>query len=238
MRVFAELRNETFYSIEDLNKAAAIKMKAHNQKRMQKHPYSREERFLAVDKPGLKPLPVTDFEIISYTDLKVSSNCCIYLGRDKHYYTVPCQHIAKTAHVAYTRTLVKVYIEGELVATHRRDYRQGKYTIVEEHLESHSKAYRQISAGKYIDRANRALKELGDVVHYIFYNSSMPPEVHYRACEGLLQLQRNSDPTIFRIACQTALRYGRCNYGFIRRRRKQMRRGIPIAARPLLSSGA
>lgn len=216
MRVFAELRNETFYSIDDLNKAAAIKMKAHNQKRMQKHPYSREERFLAVDKPNLKALPSTDFEIISYTDLKVSSNCCIYLGRDKHYYTVPCQHIAKTAHVAYTRTLVKIYIEGELVATHRRDYRQGKYTIVEEHLESHSKAYRQISAGKYIDRASHVLKELGDVVHHIFYNSNMPPEVHYRACEGLLQLQRSSDPTIFRIACQTALKYGRCNYGFIR----------------------
>ncbi len=38
MRVFAELRNEVFYSIDELNRAAALKMKAHNQKRMQKHP--------------------------------------------------------------------------------------------------------------------------------------------------------------------------------------------------------
>lgn len=45
MRVFAELRNETFYFIDELNRAAALKMKAHNQKRMQKHPYTREERF-------------------------------------------------------------------------------------------------------------------------------------------------------------------------------------------------
>lgn len=216
MRVFAELRKQTFYSIEELNAAAAVKMKAHNQKRMQKHPYTREERFLAVDKPNLKPLPPTDFEIISYTDLKVSSNCCIYLGRDQHYYTVPCRHISKTAHVAYTRTLVKVYIDGELVTTHRRDYRKGKYTIVEEHLESSSKSYRQISAGKYIDRADRALKELGDVVRHIFYSSKMPPETHYRACEGLLHLQRSSDPVIFRTACQTALKYDRCSYGFIR----------------------
>ena len=63
-------------------------MKAHNQKRMQKHPYTREERFLAVDRPNLMPLPDRDFEIVSYTDLKVSTNCCIYLGRDQHYYTV------------------------------------------------------------------------------------------------------------------------------------------------------
>ena len=70
-------------------------MKAHNQKRMQKHPFTREERFLAIDKPNLMPLPPTDFEIISYTDLKVSPNCCVYLGRDQHYYTVPYQHIGK-----------------------------------------------------------------------------------------------------------------------------------------------
>lgn len=89
MRVFAELRNEISYSLEELNRAAALKMKAHNQKRMQKHPYTREERFLAIDKPHLMPLPERDFEIVSYTDLKVSSNCCIYLGRDQHYYTVP-----------------------------------------------------------------------------------------------------------------------------------------------------
>ena len=72
IRVFAELRNETFFSLDELNAAAALKMKAHNQKRMQRLPYTREERFLAIDKPNLLPLPENDFEIISYTDLKVS----------------------------------------------------------------------------------------------------------------------------------------------------------------------
>ncbi len=38
MRVFAELRNETFRSLEELNAAAADKMRKHNQKRMQKKP--------------------------------------------------------------------------------------------------------------------------------------------------------------------------------------------------------
>ena len=38
MRVFAKLRNETFYSIYDLNAAAAEKMRKHNQKRMQNFP--------------------------------------------------------------------------------------------------------------------------------------------------------------------------------------------------------
>lgn len=216
MRVFAELRNETYFSLEELNIAAADKMAKHNRKRMQRLPFTREERYLAVDKPNLRPLPPTDFEIVSYTDLKVSSNCCVYLGRDQHYYTVPYQHISKTAHVAYTRTLVKIYVEGDLVAVHQRDYGKGKYTIVEEHLASHSKEYRGRSAARYIERADAALKELGDVMRNIFYESQMPAETHYRTCDGLLHLQRSSDPVLFRTACETALRTGRCNYGFIR----------------------
>ena len=216
MRVFAELRNETFHSLEELNRAASLKMKAHNQKRMQKHPYTREERFLAIDKHNLMPLPERDFEIVSYTDLKVSGNCCVYLGRDQHYYTVPYRHISKTAHVAYTRTMVKIYVEGELVATHIRDYSKGKYTIVKEHLASSSQEYRGLSARSYIERAERASDILGAVVSRIFYSSSMPPETHYRTCDGLLNLQRSSDPDIFHKACETALRLDRCNYRFIR----------------------
>ena len=169
MRVFAELRNETFYSIDELNAAATDKMRKHNQKRMQKNPYTREERFLAIDRPNLRPLPATDFEIVSYTSLKVSTNCCIYLGRDQHYYSVPYQHISKKAHVAYTRSLVKIYVDGELVATHPRDHAKGKYTIVEEHLASNSSEYRGLSAGKYIERARKASRgtRRGDDAHLL-----------------------------------------------------------------------
>ena len=63
------------------------------------------------------------FTFLSFCYLCARANCCIYLGRDKHYYSVPYQHIGKTAHVAYTRTLVKIYVDGTLVATHQRDYR-------------------------------------------------------------------------------------------------------------------
>ena len=124
-----------------------------------------EKLFLAIDRPNLNPLPATDFEIVSYTDLKVSSNCCIYLGRDQHYYTVPYRHVSKTAHVAYTRSLVKIYVDGELVVTHVRDYSKSEY--------------RGLSAGKYIERAEKASKELADVMTHIFYDSNMPAETHY-----------------------------------------------------------
>ena len=145
----------------------------------------------------------------------MSTNCCIYLGRDQHYYSVPYQHISKKAHVAYT--LARENLRGR--GTRRnapRDHAKGKYTIVEEHLASNSSEYRGLSAGKYIERARKASRELAEVMTRIFYDSNMPAETHYRTCDGLLNLQRSSERWSSVRPAETALRHGRCNYRFIR----------------------
>ena len=214
-RVYAALRNERFYSLEELNRAVSIKMQEHNRKRMQQRPYSREEHFLAIEKPTLRPLPETDFEIRSYADLKVGINGCIYLGRDRHYYSVPCAYTGRQVKVIYTRTLVKIYCEGECIATHIRDYTHGLYTLAREHLSSHSLAYRDRSPDYYISRGERLLAELGEVIRYMFATATVPPETFYRNCEGLLHLQKTTDPVLFKRACEAALLYGNYRYRFI-----------------------
>ena len=216
-RVYAELRNRKFYSLDELNRAIAEKMKTHNQKRMQQHPYSREEQFLAVEKPQLKPLPEKDFEIRYYSKHKVGINNCIYFGRDKHYYTVPYQYIHQEVNVIYTRTLVKIYADGKNIATHRRDYAAGKYTIVNEHLSSNSSSYRERSKNYYIEKGHNMLFDLGEIIRYMFLTSTMPEEVHYKSCDALLHLARETDPMVLRNACATALEYQKYNYQFVSR---------------------
>ena len=214
-RVYAPLRNERFYSIEELNRAVGIQMQAHNRKRMQQRPYSREEHFLAVEKPELRPLPQTDFEIRFYADLKVGVNSCIYLGRDKHYYSVPYAFIGRKVKVVYTRTLLKIYCDGDCIATHIRDYTQGHYTLNREHLPSHSLAYRDRSPDYYIKRGEDVMVELGEIIRYMFATATVPPETFYRGCEGLLHLQKTTDPVLFKRACEAALLYGHYRYAFI-----------------------
>ena len=147
--------------------------------------------------------------------MKVGAHCCIYLGRDKHYYSVPYQHIGKQVHVEYTRSLVKIYAEGQLIATHQRDYAPGKYTTVNEHFASNSQEYRNRTPERYIERCERVLPELGQLVRLMFQTSKMPPELHYRGCDGLLSLQRNTDPVLFRRACKTAMEYEKYSYKFV-----------------------
>jgi transposase len=225
-RVYAELRNEVFYSLEELNCAVSAKMLAHNRKRMQRLPYSREEQFLAVEKPALRPLPATDFEIRSTTELKVGMNGFIYFGRDKHYYSAPHTYITQTVKVIYTRTLVKIYSDGECIATHTRNHTIGGYTIVEGHLASHARAYRDRSPDYYIKRGEATMAELGEVIQQMFEAATVPPETFYKGCDGLMRLAKETDPVLFKQACETALKYRIYKYAFINRLIKSKCEGV------------
>jgi transposase len=88
-RVYAKLRNQVFFDLASLNKAIQEKIREHNQTRMQKKPYCRQEKFLADEKHLLRPLPLHGFELKHYRELKVAQNNHIYLAEDKHYYSVP-----------------------------------------------------------------------------------------------------------------------------------------------------
>lgn len=57
MQIYAPLRNRVFHSLQELNDAVAGLLELYNSRRMQGCDYSRVERFLAVEKPELLPLP-------------------------------------------------------------------------------------------------------------------------------------------------------------------------------------
>jgi transposase len=135
-RVYARLRNRQFFSLDALNEAIKGKIKTHNQTRMQQKPWCREERFLAAEKHLLGPLPETTFEVKYYCEPKVANNNHIYIGRDKHYYSVPFIHVGSRVKVIYTRFMVYIYARGKQVAVHMRSYQAAGYTTVKEHLNS------------------------------------------------------------------------------------------------------
>lgn len=87
--VYAPLRNRQFFSLEELNAAISEQMLLHNQRRRQRLPFTREERFISIDKPALKPLRAECFEIKYRCELFVNNNSFIYMGRTKNYYSVP-----------------------------------------------------------------------------------------------------------------------------------------------------
>jgi transposase len=213
-RVYAKLRNHRFFSLEELNRALAEKTMEHNQTRMQRTNYSRREKYLADEKHLLRPLPDREFEVKYYTELRVGQNNCIYLGRDKHYYSVPYTYIGEKVQVIYTRTLVKLFCKNEQIAIHQRMIGFG-YTTVAEHLCSAHRHYNERSPDYYIETARKKSAILAEIITCIFTDPK-PPEVFYKTCEGLLSLCRKTDPDRFERACQIALAQEVFSYRYLK----------------------
>lgn len=214
-RVYARISDYTFLSLEELNKALAEMTRKHNQTRMQQKPYSREERFLSEEKSLLGALPENDFEVKFYASLRVAKNNCIYLARDKHYYSVPFEYIGQKTDVIYTRTLVKIYCDKKLVATHRRTQGFG-YTTQREHLCSTHNHYNDRSPGYYKRMAGNFSSSFEELIEKMFEDATVP-ETIFRRCDGLLSLCRKTDPIVFDKVCNMALEHEVYSYQFVKK---------------------
>lgn len=212
-RVYAKIRNRQFFSLEALNEALARHMGDHNQTRMQKKPYCRQERFLAKEKPALSPLCEEPFELRRYRDAKVGQNGHVYLGQDKCFYSVPYAHIGAQTRIVYTRHVVDVYVNREKVASHRR-CPTSSYVTLEEHLCSYHRDFMSRSPSYYCQRAKGepALQRFFEIL----FSKGAYPEQLYRKCDGLLKLQRRTPPEHFRKALQMATDAEQFSYRFVK----------------------
>ncbi len=214
-RVYARLRRQQFFSLSSLNKAIREMVKRHNQTRMQQKPYSREECFLAEEKHLLNPLPDTAYEIKHYKELKVGVNNHILIWHDKHYYSVPYQLIGTKVKVILTRSMVRIYSKGKLVASHIRSYQRGKYTTVKEHLCSHHQHYLSRSPEYYKKKARARSQTLFHLFELVFVQDKHPEQL-YKSCDGLLAIGRKTEKEVFEKACKIAIDHQNYSYSFVR----------------------
>lgn len=225
LRIYAPLRNRVFHSLDELNAAVAVQLKKYNSRRMQGCDYSRVERFLSVEKPALLPLPKDRYEMKRHAVLTVAPNSFIQLGSEQHYYSVPCRLIGHKVQVVFTSTQVRVYHDGECVATHDRFMKPRDYTYVREHLPSQTQAFYEYSAQYFIDKAEKFGSAAAYVMRKVFSLPNRPPEVCYRPAQGILALARQTEPELFLLACNAAVFLDHCNYKFIERMIKTKCRG-------------
>ncbi len=221
-RVYAKLRDITFFDFQSLNIAIKKKVLEHNQTRMQRNPYCREEKFLSDEKQKLSPLPLDPFELKHYKEYKVATNNHIYLTEDNHYYSVPYQWTGFKVKVIYTRSMVKIYAKGNLIAVHPRTL-TGKYTTTKEHLCSHHQYYLSRSPDYYLEKAKEKSDLLYTLVEKLFKGGRIP-EQNYRTCEGYFRLYRNTEQSIFKKACEISIENNTTSYNFMMKKIENLKR--------------
>ena len=138
----------------------------------------------------LQLLPAERYEIKEYRTAKVHKTGYIYLNEDKHYYSVPFRYIGKQTEVHYTTAMVEVYYKKERIASHKRDYRLGKYSTIKDHLSSTHRAYSEWSLSYFQTRAERIGEQTKQYVTELIEDKPYP-EVAYKQALGILSLRKN-----------------------------------------------
>jgi transposase len=229
-RVYAPLRNTSFYSLSQLNAAILDQLEKHHKMPFQNKPSTRHDLFLE-EKPLLIPLPETAFEKHSITQAKVQKNYHVQLGQDKHFYSVPYGLIGKTLQVIYTQNTVEIYQQLIRVAFHQRISRSYGYTTIKEHMPPNHAHYQQ-QLGWDADYFRRQSLKIGSNTHEFITKLLLSKdfiEQTYNACLGVLRLDKKYPVERIENACNRALLSPNISY---RQLDSILRKGLDKAPQP------
>ncbi len=213
--IYAPLRNDIFFSLEELNAALWAQLDIYNRKKFQKCDYSRQDLFDDVEKDALKPLTTSRYDLKTFCCLTVHYNHHIYLKEDKHYYSAPFQLTGKEVLVTYTSRNVEVYFNNRRVALHTRSSTKYRYTTKNEHRPSGHKFVAEWTPQRFINWAAKIGPEVQELVTALL-NSRKRPEQAYKSCMGLLSLAKKHDTDDFIKACKKALILNCIQYKFVK----------------------
>lgn len=185
-QILARFRNRTFFSVDEINEAIKPLLKALNEKPFQKMPGTRCSQFEALDKPKLKPLPQTPFELAEIKWCTVGMDS--HIEYKKHYYSVPYKYLKKKVECRATQRSIECYFEGERIAHHLRKYNYGFTT-----LKAHLAKPHQIELEWTAERLTNWAANIGPHTKTFIQNAIEArefPEQAYRACVGMLRLAK------------------------------------------------
>lgn len=183
---FQEVRNQKFYSLDDLNKTYYIYLERLNHEIMKDHGVSRLDRF-ASEKSLLKPLPLTRFEISEWRTCKVHPDCHIQIER--RFYSVPYQFVGQTVGVRIRAGTVEVFSETrEPLAIHPKLAGKERASTQEGHYPEQKVAVARFevkSAQKIAELIGPSTKRLIDDLL-----SGPQPLKYLRRAQGILRLHQ------------------------------------------------
>jgi transposase len=210
-RIYAKLRDITYYSLAELNAGILSALEDHNNALLSGRDYSRRQQFEEIERSTLMPLPTTRYEMKKQVFATVMKNGHVCLGPDKHYYSVPFRFIGRKVKLLYSRQNVEIYFNYNRIALHTRVKSQYQYTTDKDHLASTHRFVSDWTPDRFITWAEAIHP---DVKHYILkvLDRKQHPEQAYKSCIGILGFAKKLGNDRLTKACQRALGYGIYNY--------------------------
>jgi len=203
--LLARLRQQTFFSLAELNQALRQLLTKLNDRPFKKLPGSRRSQYEALDRPALRPLPAQPFVYAEWKKARVHID--YHVEVEGHYYSVPHALIRREIEVRLTATMVECLYQAELVAAHPRSDRKGAHTTTPDHMPKAHRAHLEWTPGRFLNWALEIGPQTRDLVQHLLTNRPHP-EMGFRSCLGLLSLAKNYGKRRLEAACARALALG------------------------------
>ena len=200
--ILARLRNHRFFNLGELNQAIADLLVDLNNRPFKKLPGCRRSAFEQLDAPLLRPLPATRYVISRRKAAKV--NIDYHVEFDHHYYSVPHRLVGAKVELRVTDTVLECFASNQRVACHAVSAVRGGCTTLPDHMPASHRAHLEWSPAKLIDWGRRIGVSTAAVVTWQLEHRPHP-EQGYRACLGLLALERKYTPERLEAACARGL---------------------------------
>jgi transposase len=216
--VYAPLRHQDFTSLQALNEAMKEQLYLLNNKPYKKTAFSRWYFYDTQEHCLLRPLPAEPFWPKKVVILTVQRNYHVQLTEDHLYYSVPYQYVGKKVKVLYDNRVVEVYFDTARIALHIRKPHCKAYTTIAEHMPPHHQRMHQIKGWNKDDLLAQAAR-IGTAAAQaatLMLENSIYIEQNYKACFGMLMLQKKYGTQRLEAACSRALQGSRVNYTMIK----------------------
>lgn len=210
-RIFAEINNRAYFSLWELNTAIRQALEKYNNIKLTGKECSRRQLFEEIERSELKPLPVSRYEIKNYAQATVYKTSHVYLGTDKHYYSVPYKYINKKVEIIYTKSAVEIYFKLERIACRTRDRKQYGYTTQKEHMPSAHRFVADWHPDKFIKWASDIGKSTEQFIRKVL-ETKLHPEQGYKSCIGILAFGKKFSNDRLNNACNRAIYYNSFSY--------------------------
>jgi len=205
----AALRNQTFFSLPELNQTIQALVAKLNQRPFKKLPGSRIEVFKSQEQTALKPLPLTPYDYAEWKVVRVHIDYHVEI--EGHYYSVPHQFVKQQLDARIAAHTIELYSKGQRVASHPRSWLKGRHSTVDAHRPESHRHYGDWSPERFM----RWAEKIGSATHQVICNALQErrhPEQGYRSCLGILRLGKTYTDARLEAACTRALLLGTHRY--------------------------
>ncbi len=200
--LLAPLRNRTFFSVEEANRAMGPLLEALNQKEMAHLGTSRQQLFQELDLPALQPLPEHPYEFARWKHARV--NIDYHVAFEGHYYSVPHTLVGQEVQIRATEHMLSVFHHGQQVAIHPLSNVQGRFSTCADHMPSHHRFVLNTDSDWFLREAAKIGPQTAAYMTAVLRSRAFPQQA-FRTCLGILDLVRKYLPSHLEAACQRLL---------------------------------